>query len=185
MAPSKNKLLVLVVAAAMLTIGGILVFTFQTREEQEIINETQESVLRQDRQHLQEEIQATEQAAINYDSASSTTAESALSQSFSGTLRLSSYHERASEAGAPVSMFPDAPIMLLVLETPTSVTGYSFDDAPSVREITVIRVPGSIGTNGEKASIEIQGPVYWASDVSGLLWDLDLSELESLKAEVH
>lgn len=181
---SKNKLLVLIVTVAILAIGGISFFAFQAWEEQRIIDQARESVLRQDRQHLQEEAKAAEQAAANDDSLNIVTNTSTPTQSFNGTLQLSSYHERASEVDAPVSMFPDAPIMLLTLETPTSVTGYNFgDDALSTREITVIRVPDSIGANGEKISIEVQDPVCFPSDVSGLLWDLDLSGLESLKAE--
>lgn len=181
---SKNRLLALIVAVAILAIGGISVFAFQAWEEQKIISEAQESVRRQDRQHLREEAKAVEQATLNDDSASNTTAKSTSSQSFSGTMLLSSYHERAAEVGAPADMFPDAPIMLLTLEFPTSATGYSIgDDTPSIREITVIRVPDSIDASGEKISIEIQDHVYFPSDVSGLLWDLDLSELESLKAE--
>lgn len=175
-----------VIGAALVLIVVLLIgyWGYQSYIEQRIIYETQESVLRQDRQHLQEEAKAAEQAAANDDSLNIVTNTSTPTQSFNGTLQLSSYHERASEVDAPVSMFPDAPIMLLTLETPTSVTGYNFgDDALSTREITVIRVPDSIAANGEKISIEVQDPVSFPSDVSGLLWDLDLSELESLKAE--
>lgn len=111
-------------------------------------------------------------------------AESVHTQAFSGVLHVSSYSERANETGTSADMFPDTPVMLLILESPKNATGYSVgDDTPSVREIEVIRVPDGIGANGESVTIDICEPVYWPSDVSGLLWGLDLSELESLKAE--
>lgn len=188
--PIQFKRTLAIIAAAGIAIGVFLFSLtlnfYEVNKYQTILEETQESVRRQDSQHLREEAKAAEQASMNNDSASNAANTAASTQSFSGTLQLSSYHERAEEVGASAAMFPDAPILLLVLDIPIRATGYSVgDDVPSVREIAAIRVPDSIGVDEEKISIEVQDAVYFPGDVSGLLWDLDLSELESLKAEPH
>ena len=184
MRPSKDRLLSIIVVTALAITGCVVAFGCQKWEEQRILDETQESVLRQDRQHIQEETESTEEALANSSAKNSYVDESTLTQRFSGALKTSSYHERAAEVGVSASMFPDAPVMLFVLEAPINTKGYSIGgEAPSVREIEVIRVPVGIGADGESVAIDICEQVYWPSDVSGLLWDLDLSELESLKAE--
>ena len=180
---SKYIVIVLCVFSVLAVIGRP--FAYQAWQEQAIIKQAQESAMRQNHQHIQEEIEAKQQnGTTSQESTATSMNESTGMQTFSGTLQASSYRERASIVGASVEMFPDAPVTLFILEAPTNATGYSIGDgASSVREIAVIRVPDNIGRNGESATIDICEPVYWPSDVSGLLWDLDLSELESLKAE--
>lgn len=168
-----------IIGIAIIAFLAISFFTaYHSQKEQEILEEARYSAIRQDQQHLREEMNAPQ---VEEESQG----ESAHLQTFSGTILESSYQERASEVAAPTEVFPDAPALLLQLASPASAIGFSYGDStPSERLISTIRVPSDLGTNGELITIEIDEPIYWPSDVSGMLWDLDLSELQSIKTIV-
>ncbi len=170
------------VVAIMLVLGAAaaIFLVYQHWQEQRIVIEAQESAQRQDRQHMQEELEAIEHRQPGECSDESAAAQT---QAFSGTLLESSYRERATEVQAPAEEFPNASVLLLQLSSPTSAIGYSAGDAaPTERTIGIVRVPDDLGINGDLITVEIDESVYWPSDISGVLWDLDLSESRSLKA---
>lgn len=175
----------LIAAAVGLMLAGTVTVLYQEKQslqEQLILAQANASALRQDRQHMQEELDAVQERNFaNEEATSAVTPETSCIQTFSGTLRTSSYQDRALEAGVSPSLFPDTTVLLLHLETPKAAIGYAPGDSVATkREITVVRVPVGLDTNGKTANIEVSEPVFWPSDASGLLWDLDLSELQSL-----
>ncbi len=171
------------VVTIILVLGAAvaLFIAYQHWQEQRIVIEAQESTQRQDRQHMQEEpeIEHRQPGESSVESAAVQT------QAFSGTLLESSYRKRATEVQAPAEEFPNTFVLLLQLSSPTSAIGYSAGDvAPTERTVSAVRVPDDLGINGELITVEIDEPVYWPSDISGALWDLDLSELRTLKATI-
>lgn len=167
------------VVAVLVAIVIIAVFAHHALQEQWIIQMTTESALRQGSQYMEEELESRNQELSSEKVDESASAQT---QAFSGTLLESSYQERASEVQAPAEAFPDAPVLLLHLTTPANATGYVPGDAsPSDRMVNIVRVPDNLGAAGEHITIEVDEPLYWPSDISGALWDLDLSELQSIQ----
>lgn len=173
------------VATTIALVGTIaaLYHECQSLQEQLILEQATTSVLRQDCQRMQKELDVRRQQAFASGEAASTNApEANCVQTFCGTLYTSSYQNRALEAGISPSAFPEADVLLLHLEAPRTAIGYATGDSvASEHEVVLIRVPDGLGASNDSISIEVSEPVFWASDVSGLLWDLDLSGLQSLK----
>lgn len=176
----------LVAVAVAIALAGTVVALYHERQslqEQLILEQASTSVLRQDCQRMQKELdESRRQALASEEAVSAGAPEASCAQTFRGTFHVSSFQDRALEAGIPPSTFPEADVLLLRLESPQTAIGYTAGDSvASEREVALIRVPDGLGVSGESIGVEVGEPVFWASDVSGLLWDLDLSGMQSLE----
>lgn len=182
--PSGFRLIAVTVVIVLVGVVVVLCHKCQSLQEQLILEQANASVLRQDCQRMQRELDKSRgQAFASKGPTSADASEANCAQKFCGTLRASSYRGRALEVGMSPNTFPEADVLLLHLEAPQTAIGYTTGDSmTSEREVALIRVPDGLGASGESISIEVNEPVFWASDVSGQLWDLDLSGLQSLKA---
>lgn len=181
--PNGFRLIAATVAIVLVGMVVVLCYERQSLREQLILEQANASVLRQDCQRMQREINdSRRQTCARKGTTSADTSETNCAQTFRGTLRASSYQDRAVEVGIPPNTFPKTDVLLLHLEAPQTAIGYvAGDSVASERDVALIRVPDGLGVNGEFISIEVGEPVFWASDVSGQLWDLDLSGLQSLE----
>lgn len=109
------------------------------------------------------------------------------SQTLIGEVRQSTMKERATEVGAPVDAFLDQPVTLLVLESPASVFGFDVGSRSyiSERSVSVIRIPDDSASDGETVGIELDEAACWPSDISGMLWDLDATNQQSVRVIPH
>lgn len=181
--PSGFRLIAVTVVIVLVGVVVALCHKCQSLQEQLILEQANASVLRQDCQRMQRELdESWGQAFASKGATRADASEASCAQIFHGTLHTSSYRGRALEVGMPPSMFPEADVLLLYLEASRIAIGYTTGDSmASGCEVALIRVPDGLGASGESVSIEVDEPVFWASDVSGQLWDLDLSGLQSLK----
>lgn len=100
-------------------------------------------------------------------------------QKLSGTIIVTSYGERAKEVGVPSGIFEgiaNQKIALLLLDKPANISArnHGSDHSISERLVATLKVPDKY-SDGVQVFAEIDDGYFWPSDISGELWDLDIS----------
>lgn len=155
-----KSIIAALVAVALLT--GALTFE-RTGEEARIMQQARESAARQDAQAERELARQLAEA-----------------DKLEGRIILTTYGERAQEAGIAPEAFDNArgaQIVLLALDVPQEVTARAYEDGSpeQTRTASLVRLPDQVAqyvTDGEAVRVSVLSWEFWPSDITGALWDV-------------